>query len=211
MAERILFLTGHLAARATGKGPRRDRRSRFRMVGDRRRRQGRRAHDRGDHCAPAAAPGRCQPGHGARSLPGGSRTPYGRIRRAVRARPRRIKRPAGLFRQARPRRRSIAARYAHLRRDRRRVRARRRHDLARAASMRAAGADVIDLGCLPDTPFPHLEDAVRALRASGYDVSVDSARYGGTAPRRQGGRAVPAEPDRSNHSISPAKPARFPF
>jgi dihydropteroate synthase-like protein len=47
--------------------------------------------------------------------------------------------------------------------------------LTRAASMRAAGADVIDLGCLPDTPFPHLEDAVRALRSSGHDVSVDSA------------------------------------
>jgi dihydropteroate synthase-like protein len=47
--------------------------------------------------------------------------------------------------------------------------------LERATSMRAAGADVIDLGCLPDTPFPHLEDAVCALRASGHDVSVDSA------------------------------------
>ena len=46
---------------------------------------------------------------------------------------------------------------------------------ARAASLKAAGADVIDLGCLPDTPFPHLEDAVRALRASGFSVSVDSA------------------------------------
>lgn len=45
----------------------------------------------------------------------------------------------------------------------------------RAAAMRAAGADVIDLGCLPDTPFPHLEDAVRVLRAGGYAVSVDSA------------------------------------
>src|SRR4029453_1379675 len=29
--------------------------------------------------------------------------------------------------------------------------------LVRALAMRAAGADVIDLGCLPDTPFPHLE------------------------------------------------------
>src|SRR5262245_21610758 len=47
--------------------------------------------------------------------------------------------------------------------------------LARAAAMRAAGADVIDLGCLPDTPFPHLEDAVRALRAEAFQVSVDSA------------------------------------
>jgi dihydropteroate synthase-like protein len=47
--------------------------------------------------------------------------------------------------------------------------------LARARAMRAAGADVIDLGCLPDTPFPHLPDAVRALRGEGFAVSVDSA------------------------------------
>ena len=58
--------------------------------------------------------------------------------------------------------------------------------LVRAASMRAAGADVIDLGCLPDTPFPHLEDSVRALRTSGYDVSVNS---GDTQELRRGGRA----------------------
>lgn len=47
--------------------------------------------------------------------------------------------------------------------------------VARAAAMRAAGADVIDLGCLPDTPFPHLQDAVGALRSAGLTVSVDSA------------------------------------
>jgi dihydropteroate synthase-like protein len=58
--------------------------------------------------------------------------------------------------------------------------------LARAAAMRAAGADIIDLGCLPDTPFPHLEDAVRALRAGGYEVSVDSADAG---ELRRGGQA----------------------
>jgi dihydropteroate synthase-like protein len=58
--------------------------------------------------------------------------------------------------------------------------------LDRATNMRASGADVIDLGCRPDTPFPHLEDAVRALRGSGFTVSIDSAatdelRRGGTA------------------------------
>jgi dihydropteroate synthase-like protein len=37
------------------------------------------------------------------------------------------------------------------------------------------GANVIDLGCLPDTPFPHLEEAIGALKAKGYKVSVDSA------------------------------------
>ncbi|HEY2757099.1 MAG TPA: DUF6513 domain-containing protein, partial [Pseudolabrys sp.] len=47
--------------------------------------------------------------------------------------------------------------------------------LDRARAMRAAGADVIDLGCLPDTPFPHLQESVRALKGEGYAVSVDSA------------------------------------
>lgn len=37
------------------------------------------------------------------------------------------------------------------------------------------GADVIDLGCLPDTPFPHLEETVKALKTYGYKVSIDSA------------------------------------
>jgi dihydropteroate synthase-like protein len=45
----------------------------------------------------------------------------------------------------------------------------------RAAAMRTAGADVIDVGCRPDTSFPHLEDTVRALRSAGFAVSVDSA------------------------------------
>jgi dihydropteroate synthase-like protein len=47
--------------------------------------------------------------------------------------------------------------------------------VARAAAMRTAGADVIDLGCVPDTPFPHLHEAVKALQSSGHTVSVDSA------------------------------------
>jgi dihydropteroate synthase-like protein len=46
--------------------------------------------------------------------------------------------------------------------------------LARALRMREAGADVIDLGCLPDAPFRHLEDAVRELNGAGLQVSVDS-------------------------------------
>src|SRR5262249_40061975 len=37
------------------------------------------------------------------------------------------------------------------------------------------GANVIDLGGLPDTPFPHLEETVRVLKDKGYKVSVDSA------------------------------------
>jgi dihydropteroate synthase len=46
--------------------------------------------------------------------------------------------------------------------------------LARATQLRADGADVIDLGCLPSTPFAHLEDAVKALKGEGFAVSADS-------------------------------------
>jgi dihydropteroate synthase-like protein len=47
--------------------------------------------------------------------------------------------------------------------------------LERAEDYSHKGADVIDLGSLPDTPFPHLEETVRALKEHGYKVSVDTA------------------------------------
>ncbi len=50
--------------------------------------------------------------------------------------------------------------------------------LARAEILRAEGADVIDLGCLPDTSFPHLEQTVRELKGRGLAVSVDLAEPG---------------------------------
>lgn len=58
--------------------------------------------------------------------------------------------------------------------------------LERAAQHRRDGADVIDLGCLPATRFPHLEDSVRALKAAGFSVSVDSMD---TQELERGGRA----------------------
>ncbi|MGR8981154.1 MAG: DUF6513 domain-containing protein [Gammaproteobacteria bacterium] len=36
------------------------------------------------------------------------------------------------------------------------------------------GADVIDIGCLPSTDFPHLEDVIRSLKREGFIVSIDS-------------------------------------
>jgi dihydropteroate synthase-like protein len=50
--------------------------------------------------------------------------------------------------------------------------------LERADTMRRAGADVIDLGCIPGEPFPHMEEAIAALKAAGALVSVDSADEG---------------------------------
>jgi dihydropteroate synthase-like protein len=46
--------------------------------------------------------------------------------------------------------------------------------LARAAHFKKQGANVIDLGCLPNTPFPQLVDAIKALKSAGFKVSVDS-------------------------------------
>lgn len=36
------------------------------------------------------------------------------------------------------------------------------------------GANVIDIGCLPEEKFPHLEEAIVALHEAGFKVSVDS-------------------------------------
>ncbi|MEP7295115.1 MAG: DUF6513 domain-containing protein [Burkholderiales bacterium] len=44
----------------------------------------------------------------------------------------------------------------------------------RARALAADGADVIDLGCLPETRFDHLAESVQALKAEGFKVSVDS-------------------------------------
>ncbi|HTZ78432.1 MAG TPA: DUF6513 domain-containing protein [Stellaceae bacterium] len=58
--------------------------------------------------------------------------------------------------------------------------------LQQARDYAAEGADVIDLGCLPGTRFDHLEEAVAALHGAGFRVSVDSAD---AEELRRGGRA----------------------
>ncbi|MDP1658040.1 MAG: DUF6513 domain-containing protein [Methylotenera sp.] len=44
----------------------------------------------------------------------------------------------------------------------------------KAQVYQAQGANVIDLGCLPAVPFPHLADTVKALKTLDFKVSVDS-------------------------------------
>ncbi len=46
--------------------------------------------------------------------------------------------------------------------------------LKRAEQYKKDGANVIDLGCLPNTPFGHLSESVQTLKAAGFKVSVDS-------------------------------------
>ncbi|MET0314937.1 MAG: DUF6513 domain-containing protein, partial [Hansschlegelia sp.] len=59
--------------------------------------------------------------------------------------------------------------------------------VARARSLAAEGADVVDLGCMPDTEFAHLEQAIAALSANGLKVSVDSADPDELARAARGG------------------------
>lgn len=49
--------------------------------------------------------------------------------------------------------------------------------VATGVDLARRGADVIDVGGLPDTPFPHLEDVVRGLKGAGLKVSVDSFSF----------------------------------
>ncbi len=46
--------------------------------------------------------------------------------------------------------------------------------LEKANKFAAQGANVIDLGCLPNKPFVHLADAIKTLKSAGFKVSVDS-------------------------------------
>lgn len=46
--------------------------------------------------------------------------------------------------------------------------------LSKATNYKIQGANVIDLGCLPNKPFPHLAEAIQMLKEHGFEVSVDS-------------------------------------
>jgi dihydropteroate synthase-like protein len=58
--------------------------------------------------------------------------------------------------------------------------------VTRAQAYARDGANVIDLGCLPETRFAHLQSSVRALKSEGFEVSVDSMD---TQELLQGGQA----------------------
>ncbi len=45
---------------------------------------------------------------------------------------------------------------------------------AQANVYKKNGADIIDIGCLPNTSFPHLSETIRELKTQGFVVSIDS-------------------------------------
>jgi dihydropteroate synthase-like protein len=58
--------------------------------------------------------------------------------------------------------------------------------IERAIYYQSQGADVIDIGCLPDTKFPQLDAMIHALKTEGFMVSVDSVE---TEDLLRGGKA----------------------
>lgn len=46
--------------------------------------------------------------------------------------------------------------------------------IKRAYYYKKNGADIIDIGCLPETKFPHMEEIIRTLKQEGFTVSIDS-------------------------------------
>ncbi len=46
--------------------------------------------------------------------------------------------------------------------------------IQRAYYYQQNGANIIDIGCLPDTPFPQMEAIIQGLKQEGFQVSIDS-------------------------------------
>ena len=47
--------------------------------------------------------------------------------------------------------------------------------IKKASKYKKEGANIIDLGCLPDTKFEHLEKAIYSLKKKNFSISVDSS------------------------------------
>jgi dihydropteroate synthase-like protein len=74
--------------------------------------------------------------------------------------------------------------------------------LAQAATLRAAGADVIDLGCEPGAVWSGIGAAVRALRDQGLRVSVDSFNTAEIASAVHGGAELVLSVNGSNRAAA---------
>ena len=46
--------------------------------------------------------------------------------------------------------------------------------LVQAKKYKDDGADIIDIGCLPSTPFPHLKETIQELKRNNFLISIDS-------------------------------------
>jgi dihydropteroate synthase len=79
----------------------------------------------------------------------------------------------------------------------------------RAEYYTASGAEVIDVGCTPGTPFPALGDVVRELRARGHRVSVDSFDPGEIETAVAAGAEIVLSVNAQNLDVARDLPATF--
>ncbi len=75
--------------------------------------------------------------------------------------------------------------------------------LAQASALRAAGADVIDLGCDPAAPWSGVAEAVRALRSEGHRVSIDSFEPSEVAAAVRAGAELVLSVNSTNRHAAP--------
>jgi dihydropteroate synthase-like protein len=74
---------------------------------------------------------------------------------------------------------------------------------ATAKQLAADGADVIDVGCEPDGPWPGVQDVVRALRDDGHRVSIDSLDPREIAPAVAAGAELVLSVNNTNRDAAP--------
>ncbi|REK19578.1 MAG: dihydropteroate synthase [Planctomycetota bacterium] len=75
--------------------------------------------------------------------------------------------------------------------------------VSEAESLRAAGADVIDLGCDPDGPWAGVEQAVKALVDRGIRVSIDSMDPREIGPAARSGAELVLSVNSQNRDAAP--------
>ena len=75
--------------------------------------------------------------------------------------------------------------------------------LAEADKLRAAGANLIDVGCDPGEPWARVGDAVRALVEAGHRVSIDSMNVAEIAAAVRAGAELVLSVNSSNRAAAP--------
>lgn len=74
--------------------------------------------------------------------------------------------------------------------------------LRRADGLRAAGADLIDVGCDPGDPWRDVGDCVTALRDAGHRISIDSLNPAEIAPAVRAGAELVLSVNSSNRDAA---------
>jgi dihydropteroate synthase-like protein len=74
--------------------------------------------------------------------------------------------------------------------------------LRQARELAAAGADVIDVGCDPGEPWAGVSECVRALRAEGHRVSIDSLHPAEIAPATAAGAELVLSVNATNRAAA---------